>query len=185
MDINCDIIRIVRIFMKNLGVLVELWYYLEVISVSINHEEEQLVVFRLGQEFYGINIFQVKEIIRFLDITKVPSVDDQIEGIINLRGKIIPIVDLKKSFNLKAADLNENLRIVIVEIQGQTVGLIVDEVEEVTKLAAESVEMPPTLTGTMSKYIKGVGKVKERLLLLLELDNLISVGKLEQFQEAI
>lgn len=142
--------------------------------------EEQVVVFKLGSEFYGIDIFKVKEIIRFTEITSVPSVPNSVEGIINLRGNVIPVLDLKKAFQLEDIRVTEDSKIIIVELSGHIVGLIVDGVEEVIRLNSDSIEIPPALTGAMAKYVKGVGKLEDRLLILLNLDQLVDELVLEE-----
>jgi len=146
-------------------------------------KEEQVVVFKLGNEFYGIDIFKVKEIIRYTEITSVPSVPDFVEGIINLRGKVIPVLDLRKTFQLDYSRTTQDSRIIIVELSGHVVGLIVDEVEEVIRLNSDIIEMPPSLTNVMAKYVKGVGKLEERLLILLELDELVAKDKVEELKQ--
>ncbi|MDF2569285.1 MAG: cheW 2 [Sporomusa sp.] len=137
-------------------------------------QELQLVIFRLAKEEYGLPITKVQEINRLVPITKLPQTPAFMEGIINLRGRIIPVVDLRKRFQLQVSDYNDDSRIIIVEVEGQTVGVIVDAVNEVVRMPAASVEPPPPSFILDAKYIQGVGKLDERLLILLEIDQILS-----------
>ncbi|BDV01391.1 chemotaxis protein CheW [Thermodesulfomicrobium sp. WS] len=135
----------------------------------------QLVTFRIGEEEFGVNILQVQEIIRMLDITKVPKAPDFVEGVINLRGKVIPIIDLRKRFGLPARERDKMSRIIVVEIGTTVVGFIVDAVSEVLRLPASTVEPPPpVVAGLDAEYISGVGKLDDRLLIMLDMDRLLS-----------
>ncbi|MBM7866117.1 chemotaxis protein CheW [Heliobacterium gestii] len=137
--------------------------------------EIQLVVFRLGTEEYGVPITQVQEINRLLTPTKIPQAPSFVEGIINLRGKIIPIIDLKKRFGLVQEEHTANTRIIVVNVEQHTVGIIVDAVTEVLRMAQSAIEPPPPMISTISAdYLKGVGKVDERLLILLDLDKILT-----------
>lgn len=144
----------------------------------------QLVVFGLGTEEYGVPITQVQEINRLITPTKIPQTPSFVEGIINLRGKVIPVIDLKKRFQLPLTAHGENTRIIVVNIGEHTVGIIVDAVTEVLRLPLQSVEPPPgMISGIAIEYLKGVGKVGDRLLILLDLDKVLS--EKEQFQLAV
>lgn len=135
----------------------------------------QLVTFRIGEEEFGVNILQVQEIIRMLDITKVPKAPDFVEGVINLRGKVIPIIDLRKRFGLPARERDKMSRIIVVEIGTTVMGFIVDAVSEVLRLPASTVEPPPpVVAGVDAEYISGVGKLDDRLLIMLDMDRLLS-----------
>lgn len=137
-------------------------------------QELQLVVFRLAKEEYGLPITKVQEINRLVPITKLPQTPSFMEGIINLRGRIIPVIDLRKRFSLAISEHNDDTRIIIVEVSGQTVGIIVDAVTEVVRLPAASVEPPPPTFILDARYIYGVGKIDGRLLILLEIDNILT-----------
>lgn len=137
-------------------------------------QELQLVIFRLAQEEYGLPITKVQEINRLVPITKLPQTPEFMEGIINLRGRIIPVIDLRKRFSLEISEHNDESRIIIVEVCGQTVGVIVDAVAEVVRIAAASVEPPPPSFILDAKYIQGVGKLDSRLLILLEIDEILT-----------
>ena len=142
-------------------------------NVTAN-EELQLVIFRLAKEEYGLPITKVQEINRLVPITKLPQTPTFMEGIINLRGRIIPVIDLRKRFSLPADEQSEDNRIIIVEVNGQTVGIIVDAVTEVVRLAGASVEPPPPTFILDAQYIHGVGKLEERLLILLDIDKILT-----------
>ena len=130
----------------------------------------QLVTFLLGEEMYGIDILAVQEIIRMESITEIPRTADYVEGVINLRGKVIPVIDLRKRFNLPIQDETKDTRIIVVEIEDKIIGMIVDGVSKVLRLPASLVEPPsPIVGGIDSNYIKGVGKVNENLIILLDL----------------
>lgn len=137
-------------------------------------QELQLVIFRLGSEEYGLPITKVQEINRLVPITKLPQTPSFMEGVINLRGRIIPVIDLRKRFQLKVADHGDESRIIIVEVSGQTVGIIVDAVNEVVRMPASSVEPPPPVFILDAQYIYGVGKLEDRLLILLDIDNILT-----------
>jgi len=136
--------------------------------------ELQLVIFRLDKEEYGLPITKVQEINRLTPITKLPQTPSFMEGVINLRGKVIPVADLRKRFQLPDVDRNDDTRIIIVEVSGQTLGIIVDAVTEVMRLPVASVEPPPPAFILDSQYIHGVGKVNDRLLILLDMDKILS-----------
>ena len=138
----------------------------------LNSEEDihQLVTFFLGEEIYGIDILAVHEIIRMQQITEIPRTASYVEGVINLRGKVIPVIDLRKRFNLPAGEETKDTRIIVVEIENKVIGMIVDGVSKVLRLPASLVEPPsPIMGGIDSNYIKGVGKVDNTLVVLLDL----------------
>lgn len=135
----------------------------------------QLVTFRLGKEEFSMDILKVQEIIRIMDLTRVPRTPDFIEGVINLRGRVTPVLDLRKRFGLPADEKTNETRIIVVDIDNRTVGLKVDAVSEVLRLPADTVEPPPSLiTGAESDYIKGVGKLDGRLIILLDVSKILS-----------
>ncbi len=137
----------------------------------------QLVVFKLGRENYGISILQVQEIKRLMDITRVPHSPDYIKGVINLRGSVLPVIDLKKRLALPPSDYTDDTRIIIVKVEEIVVGLIVDGVSEVTSLSSDSIEPPQTVvSGVSAQYLSGVGKHEDNLLILLNLTAIVGVG---------
>ncbi|MDD4602102.1 Chemotaxis protein CheW [bioreactor metagenome] len=140
--------------------------------------EVQLVVFKLGREEYGIGILQVQEIKRMTDITRVPHTPQYIKGVINLRGSVLPVLDLRKRLNLPAQDDCDATRIIIVKVEDITVGMIVDSVSEVTALNQDHIELPSTVVGGVAaNYLSGVGKQDDRLLILLNLNEIIGTGQ--------
>lgn len=146
---------------------------------SLNHTVTnaqllQLVSFSVAAEEYGLDILRVQEIIRTQQLTRVPNLPDYVEGVINLRGKVIPVVALRRRLGLEPVACDKNTRIVVVEVHGQTLGFIVDAVSEVLRIRADTVEPTPRI-GTMEReYISGVGKLESRLLLMLDLERLMN-----------
>jgi purine-binding chemotaxis protein CheW len=142
-------------------------------------DELQLVSFNIGTEEFGVDILKVQEINRMVEITRVPQAPHYVEGVINLRGKVIPIVDLRKRFGLELKEHDKNTRIVVVDIGGNIMGMIVDSVSEVLRLSSSTIEPPPEIvTGVNSEYIKGVAKLEDRLLIFLDLSRVIGVEEL-------
>lgn len=124
---------------------------------------------------YGVPITQVQEIITMTRPTKLPQAPDFVEGIINLRGRIIPIIDLKKRFQMGTSDITSDTRSVVVEVEGQTVGIIVDEVSEVLRVANSDIEPAPAIIGGITAdYLTGVGKIEGRLLILLDMNKILT-----------
>ncbi len=139
----------------------------------------QLVSFNIGSEEFGVDILKVQEINRMVDITRVPQAPHYVEGVINLRGKVIPIVDLRKRFNLEEKEYDKNTRIVVVDISGNIMGMVVDSVSEVLRLPSNTIEAPPEIVASInSEYIKGVAKLEDRLLIFLDLSKVIDVSKM-------
>ncbi len=134
----------------------------------------QLVSFRLGPEEFGLDILKVQEIIRIQELTRVPNMPEYIEGVINLRGKVIPVIGLRKRIGLESQTHDKKTRIVVVDVQGNVLGFVVDSVSEVLRIHSETVEDPPRLGKKERDYISGIGKLDSRLLLLLDLDRLMS-----------
>lgn len=139
-------------------------------------KEQQLVVFSVKNEEFGVDITQVKEIVKLLEITYVPKAPSFIEGVINLRGQIAAIVDLAKRLGFEPAPRGEATRIIVVEIGNNLVGMIVDSVSEVLKISSDNIDEVPTLieTEVPEHYIRGVGKLPDKLLILLDLDKVLS-----------
>lgn len=138
-------------------------------------KQQQLVSFRLGAEEYGLSIMKVQEIIRLQEITKVPQMPEFIEGVINLRGNVIPIIDLRKRFGLEIIEKTAETRIVVVSVRERVMGIIVDGVSEVLRLSDDQIEPPPPVVSNIGReYIKGVGKLEKRLLILLDIDKILS-----------
>ncbi len=150
---------------------------------QLSGEKIQVVSFHLGNEEYGVDISQVQEIIRMVDITHVPRAPHFMEGVINLRGQLIPIIDLRTRFGMSRAEHTKNTRIVVTEIAGKRVGIIVDSVSEVLNLPVENVEeAPEMIAGVGTEYISGVGKMGDRLIILLELQKVISTQEKQELE---
>jgi purine-binding chemotaxis protein CheW len=146
----------------------------------------QLVGFKIGKELFGVNILMVQEIIRETAITAIPDAPAFIEGVINLRGNIIPIIDLRKRLNLYAGDHSDTVPwIVILDVQGRVAGFIVDWVTKVIKIPIDSIKPPPdiVLAGLKSQYIRGVCKIDERLLVLLDFSRILMVEEIKKINE--
>jgi purine-binding chemotaxis protein CheW len=134
----------------------------------------QLVSFKIGSEEYGIDILKVQEINRMPEITKVPQAPHYVDGVINLRGKVIPIINTRRKFNLDEKANDKDTRIVVVDITGEVIGLVVDSVNEVLRIPSSIVEPPPHVTvDSGADYITGVARLEDRLLILLDLGKLI------------
>lgn len=144
----------------------------------------QLVSFKIGEEEFGVAILVVQEIIKLIDITTVPNASEYIAGVINLRGKIIPVVHLRKRFGLPTVEVDKNTRIIVVEIKDKTIGFIVDEVNEVLRISTDITEKPPELVVSVnSKYITDVAKLEDRLLILLDLEKALLNEELEGMEK--
>jgi purine-binding chemotaxis protein CheW len=148
-------------------------------------KELQVVGFRIGRETFGLPISIVREIVRVPEITSVPNAPDYIEGVINLRGRIIPIVDLRKRFGEKSFEPNKKNRIVVVELDTRAIGLIVNSASEVLRIPPSEIEEPHNVfkEGELN-YITGVGKLNGRLVILLDLNRVLQRGELSQLDEA-
>lgn len=141
---------------------------------------EQLVIFELGGEFYGVNVSQVQSIIPMQDIVTVPGAPSFIEGVINLRGAVIPVVDLRKRFQLTQGIGARKAVIVIIELNELQVGIIVDKVTEVIKIPEVAIEPPsPLLVSIDTTYLRGIGKFNERMMILLNLERVFSLEQKE------
>jgi purine-binding chemotaxis protein CheW len=140
-----------------------------------------IVGFRIGRETFGVPISLVHEIVRVPDITSVPDAPDCVEGVINLRGKIISIVDLRKRFGEKEVVNNKKNRILVAEVENKMVGLVVDAASEVLKLPQSEIEAPPNVfeDGELN-YVTGVGKLNNRLIILIDMTKILQRGELKR-----
>ena len=149
------------------------------------NRELHIVGFRVGRETYGVPITALREIVRVPEITAVPDAPEHVEGVINLRGKIIPIVDLRKRLGFEGKSYDKSTRIIVIELDGMVLGFIVDSVSEVLRISDSTVEPPPSLVaGVESDYIEGVGKLNNRLLILLELKKIFSASDRKELEKA-
>ncbi len=146
----------------------------------------QFINFRLGNDEFGIDISSVKEIIRVENITHIPEAPSFIHGLTNLRGQIIPVIDLAKQFGLPEKEKpTGNARIIVTELDSQLVGMMVDEVPGVLKIAEDNVEPTPELIQNEIKgdYFKGVGKLEKRLIILLDLKKVLTPREVEELSK--
>lgn len=153
-------------------------------KVDLTGDEEQLVSFRLGKETFGVNVSQVREIGKVQDITKIPKMPDYIEGVMNLRGQITTVIDLKKRFGIASENdgVTVQSRIIIAEIGDNQIGMIVDAVEDVMRVPRQSIMPPPkTLSSDLaSSYLIGICKLKDKLIMLLDIDKIIYLQILKE-----
>jgi purine-binding chemotaxis protein CheW len=145
-----------------------------------NDELLQFVGFHVGSEEFVINILEVQEIIRTQPLTRVPNSPECMEGVMNLRGKIIPVIALRKRFGLEEASPDKQNRIVVVEVQGSVFGFTVDAVSEVLRIPTHAVEPAPRLGPVEREYVAGIGKLGDRLLILLDTGRLLSGREQEE-----
>jgi purine-binding chemotaxis protein CheW len=144
-----------------------------------------LVGFRIGEETYGVPIGSVREIVRVPEITAVPNAPEMIEGVINLRGKIIPVMDLRKRFGSMATESDKKNRILVVELENRLLGLIVSSASEVLKIPPSEIEAPGAVFAEgESSYVTGVGKLKGRLVILLDIGRLLRQPEFKKLEEA-
>lgn len=145
--------------------------------------ELQFVIFKLGKEEYGVNIMQVQEIGPYEEPVKVPNAPAFVEGVMNLRGSVIPVISLKKRFNIPGEELTENTRTIVVNFGDKQIAFIVDDASEVLTLDENNIqEAPSIVAGAERKYITGIGKQGDRLLIILDLSFLLN--EQEQIQLA-
>ncbi|MHB8905198.1 MAG: chemotaxis protein CheW [Melioribacteraceae bacterium] len=134
----------------------------------------QLVSFKIANEEFGIDILNVQEINKMTQVTKVPNSPEFVEGVINLRGRVIPVVNLRVKMDLPNREYDKDTRIIVVDLSGKTVGFLVDSVSEVLRIPRNIMEPPPSIVaGINSNYITAVGKLEDRLLILLDLDKIL------------
>jgi purine-binding chemotaxis protein CheW len=145
----------------------------------------QVVGFRIGKETFGVRIGSVREIVRVPEITSVPSAPNTVEGVINLRGKIIPVMDLRKRFGHLDVQTDKKNRILVVELDNKLIGLIVNAASEVLKIPPSEIEPPGTVFAEgESSYVTGVGKLKGRLIILLDVSKLLHQQEVKRLEEA-
>ncbi|ATW25642.1 chemotaxis protein CheW [Candidatus Formimonas warabiya] len=148
--------------------------------------DNQFVLFKMVGELYGINITCVSEIIRMQQVTKIPKTPDFVEGIINLRGRIIPVIDLKKQLDLGGVEQTNDTRIIVVSIDQETVGLIVEEVTEVLTLPSESIEHISSMETKINLgFIQGIGRWNDKLIILLETKKILLDQQFRELTELV
>lgn len=147
-------------------------------------KEIQVVGFRIGSETFGVRISNVREIVRVPEITSVPNAPDYLEGVINLRGKIIPVMDLRKRFGQAEVQPDKKNRILVVDLDGKLVGLIVNAASEVLKIPPSEIETPGSmLQEGEAGFVTGVGKLNGRLIILIDLNKLFQKGEWKRLED--
>lgn len=147
-------------------------------------EKVKVVVFRLKDEEYGVEVDQVKSIERMESITRVPNTPPFVKGVINLRGVVIPVINLRSRFQMEEEDYTDSTRIVIVHVNEMEVGLIVDAALDVLDVPLDAIEPPPEVVGGIeAAYLRGMAKLEDRLLVLLNLDRVLSPEELKQVEQ--
>lgn len=137
-------------------------------------QEEHVVIFRLADEYYALDIQAVQEIVRMQTITSIPGSDLWVEGITNLRGRVVPVIDLRRRCGINASDYTAETRIVVVSSPNGMVGLIVDAVSEVMRIPSDQVEQPSTIvSGIENSYLRGIAKLEDRLVSLMDLEGIL------------
>jgi purine-binding chemotaxis protein CheW len=152
-------------------------------------EELQLVSFHIGDEEFAVDILNIQGINRMVEVTKVPNAPEYVEGIINLRGSVIPILDLRRRLGMPARDYDKDTRFIVVEIHNKVLGFIVDSVNEVLRINSNITEPPPPMvSGIDSEFITAVGKLDDRLLILLNIEKVLSkeqAGAIGNFADSV
>jgi len=147
----------------------------EVRKDQSNDEVLQWVTFQLEEETYGINVMQVREVLRYTEIAPVPGAPDYVLGIINLRGNVVTVIDTRSRFGLMEGDITDNTRIIVIESERQVIGILVDSVAEVVYLRSSEIDTTPSVgTDESSKFIQGVSNREGKLLILVDLNKLLS-----------
>ena len=145
------------------------------------NKNSQMVSFRIGKEIFGVPITMVQEIVRVPEITPVPDMPSFIKGVINLRGKIVSVIDLGKRLKLDCAPLSRSSRILVLEVEKKIIGLLVDAVTQIIKVPPEAVEPPPEIVSSIAaEYLMGVGKLPDKLVILLDLRNILKPEELRK-----
>ncbi len=141
-----------------------------------------LIIFAIADKEYGIDINQVYKVIRVNDVTTIPDSAEFVEGVINLRGRVIPIISLRKKLKMERADLNKMNRVIVVRFNNKFVGVIVDGVSEILPIQSSNIIEPDELLKE-TKYLIGVGRLKERLILIIDIERLLSIGERTDIEE--
>lgn len=152
-------------------------------KLTKSHEGKYLT-FVLGTEEYGIEILKVREIIGIMDITSVPQTPDYMKGVINLRGKVIPVIDLRLKFAMTEEEYTQETCTIVVEVNSSLIGIIVDTVSEVVDVGSDEIEETPQFgQGIDTDFITGLGKVKGKIIILLDIEKVMTTEELEMVEE--
>lgn len=150
-----------------------------------NINEVQFISFNVAEEEYGVSVLEVEEIIRLPYITKLPKTPDFIKGVINLRGSVIPVVDMRERFDLEKKEYSFLTRAIIVNVQDKSIGMIVDRVNKVYRLANDNIDLSSDLSSQISsEFIKGIGKLDERIIIFIDIDKLFSDREIQHLETA-
>ncbi len=154
-------------------------------SSDANSQEGKYLTFVLSDEEYGLEILKVREIISVMEITEVPQVPDYIKGVINLRGRVIPVIDLRLKFGMPAIEYTRETCIIVVNVLDILLGIVVDTVAEVLDISSADIDPSPAFGGSVdTDFILGMGKVKGKVKILLDIDRVLSVAELETVRQA-
>lgn len=147
--------------------------------------EKQYVVFKLGDEEYGIDIMNVKEIGPYEESVKIPNTPKFVEGVVNYRGEVIPVINLAKRFNLKDKGVTKNTRVIVISLKEKQIGFVVDEASQTVRLDDKNIDPTPDIIGSIDKrYITGVGKLDDkRLLIIIDLEEVLTDDEKEEIED--
>ena len=147
-------------------------------------EEGKFLTFQLQDEEYGLEILKVRELMGIMNITPVPQTPEYVKGVINLRGKVIPVVDLRLKFGLPEGEYDQKTCIIVVDVKGKLMGIVVDTVSEVMDIKGSDIEPPPSFGSELNtEYILGMGKVDGDVKILLEIDKVLSTEELVSLEK--
>jgi len=145
---------------------------------ELDGEVKQLISFMVGEEEFGLEILKIKEVIRIQQITKLPKAPSFVKGVINLRGDVIPVIDLREKFGLEGKDYGSMTRVIVVEVGGKSIGMVVDSVSQVIRVPIDQIEpAPPMVGGLAAEYLEGVAKMEDRLIILVRIDKILSMDE--------
>jgi purine-binding chemotaxis protein CheW len=149
-------------------------------------EVKQLIGFMVGAEEYGLELQRVKEVIRMRQVTWLPKAPPSVKGVINLRGDVIPIVDLRERFGLSAQEQQSRTRVIVAEVRGRLVGMVVDAANQVVRVPEDQFDPPPPITGELAKgLVTAVGKVEDRLVIMIDVDRIFSTEDMTQIEGSL
>ena len=162
----------------------------EITGTEISHnsdleEREQYVTFVIEEETYGVDILKVQEIVGMTKITTVPNLDHYMKGVINLRGKVVPVVDMRIKFNMPEREYDQVTVILIVEVKGREIGMIVDSVSDVVEIPLSKIQDTPHFKASINiDYIKGIGNMDDVLVILLDVNRILSTEDLDRIEQS-
>ena len=159
---------------------------MDAVTEKKNVIEGKFLTFALSNEEYGIEILRVREIIGLMDITTVPQTPEYMKGVINLRGKVIPVIDLRLKFSMQEEIHTQETCVIVVEVNNTSIGIIVDSVSEVLDIKSGDIEETPSFgQGIDTNFIMGLGKVKEQIIILLDIESVLSSDELEMVEQLV